>query len=117
MLNSADEVIRCLVTCTDWWQPSSAWMVKVKQRRGNHHSDGFRVGLVDSLGERAELTRRLRYISESDRHLLFLWYVEYRQVEDISRILGISRRQCFRRRARIIRDLVELGAEQAVASP
>ena len=52
-------------------------------------------------------------LGERDRKLLLLWYVEQLAVEDISKALRISRRQCFRRRSHAIRKLVELGEEAA----
>ncbi len=84
-------------------------------RRGTFASDGMRGGLLDSLPEREELCRRMQRVDERDRKLLFLWYLRELPAIDIARELRISRRQCFRRRAAVIRRLVELG-EPAVAS-
>ncbi len=53
-------------------------------------------------------------LSHRDRRLLFLWYVEQLTVEEIAKDLHISRRQCFRRRAHAIREIVRSGeADQA----
>ena len=50
------------------------------------------------------------------RRILFLWYVKQLPAQDISKQVGISRRQCFRRRARAIRILLrEEEPERAVA--
>ncbi|MGQ0671115.1 MAG: hypothetical protein ACT4PO_15890, partial [Actinomycetota bacterium] len=65
--------------------------------------------LLETLDERTELCRRMQFVEERDRQLLFLWYVQQLAVEDISRALQLSRRQCFRRRGSAIRKLVELG--------
>jgi DNA-directed RNA polymerase specialized sigma subunit len=53
----------------------------------------------------------MQFLRESDRRLLYLWYVVQLSAVDIARALGISRRQCFRRRASAIRRIVELGDE------
>jgi DNA-directed RNA polymerase specialized sigma subunit len=76
-------------------------------RRHSEHSDGFGSGLLDTLDERSEICRRVWRLEERDRHLLFLWYVEQIPVDAISRRLGISRRQCFRRRGRAIKTLID----------
>ena len=78
-------------------------------RRGTFASDGIRDGLLDTLPERDELCRRMQQMRESDRRLLFLWYLRQLPVHEIARELRISRRQCFRRRAAVIRRIVELG--------
>jgi DNA-directed RNA polymerase specialized sigma subunit len=75
--------------------------------------DGLRTGLLESLDVRAELCRRVSKLEDRDRDLLFLWYVVQLVAEDIAKALGISRRQCFRRRARAIRRIVELGETEA----
>jgi DNA-directed RNA polymerase specialized sigma subunit len=69
--------------------------------------DGIGVGLLDRLDERAELRRRMKVLRESDRRLLYLWYVAQLPAASIAQALGISRRQCFRRRASAIRQIVE----------
>jgi hypothetical protein len=47
-----------------------------------------------------------------DRRLLYLWYVVQLPASRIAQLVGISRRQCFRRRASAIRRIVELGDER-----
>jgi DNA-directed RNA polymerase specialized sigma subunit len=54
-------------------------------------------------------------LSESERRVLFLWYVRQLGVEDIAQELRISRRQCFRRRTSAIRKIVELGEPDRAA--
>ena len=46
---------------------------------------------------------------ESDRRLLWLWYLRQLPVHEIAQDLRIGRRQCFRRRASAIQRIVELG--------
>jgi hypothetical protein len=109
-LASPNEVVRSLLTYTDWWQPSSASVFQVgAARRVQGYSDGIPPGLLGTLDERAELCRRMQYIAPRDRLLLFLWYVEQLAVDDIVPLVKISRRQCFRRRAAAIREIVRLG--------
>ena len=116
MLDSPPEVIRCLVTYEDWWQPSTTSLIQVgNARRNKDFSDGFRAGLLETLDERWELCHRMECLSDIDRHILLLWYVKQLPVEDIASALGISRRQAFRRRARAIRTIVELGQPDVVA--
>jgi DNA-directed RNA polymerase specialized sigma24 family protein len=113
-LASPAEVVWGLLTYTDWWQPPTASVLQVGgARRSSGFTDGFSVGLLDHLDERAELRKRMQILRESDRHLLYLWYVAQLSVVDIASALGISRRQCFRRRASAIRRIVELGDEPA----
>lgn len=117
MLGSREEVIGSLIRYTDWWQPSTSSVLQVGwARRGSVLTDGIRPGLLDTLDERAELCRRMRRIDDTDRRILFLWYVKQLPAQDISTQVGISRRQCFRRRARAIRILLgEEAQERAVA--
>jgi DNA-directed RNA polymerase specialized sigma24 family protein len=100
-------VIRCLITYTDWWQPSSASVYTIA---GAQRSlpEGLRPGLLEHLDERTELCRRMQLVSARDRQLLFLWYVRQLSVEEIAREVRLSRRQCFRRRASAIRKLMKL---------
>lgn len=115
MLSTSEQVIWALITYTDWWQPSTASVYKVGSRRGSFASDGIRTGLLDTLPEREELRRRMQRIDERDRRLLFLWYLRELPAHEIARELRISRRQCFRRRAAVIRRIVDFG-EPSVAS-
>ena len=110
VLSSPRQVIWALVTYTDWCYP---WGTSVLQagaaRRQSTHSDGIPSGVLDSLDERRELRRRMQFVEERDRRLLFLWYVKQLDAQEIAREIGISRRQCFRRRAQAVRKVVELG--------
>lgn len=116
MFKNEHHVITCLVTYTDWWQPPSTSVIEVAAARRNKNlPDGFRPGLLETLDERAELCRRVWQLEERDRHLLFLWYVTQLPVEDIARAAGISRRQCFRRRAKAIRAIIEYGQPERAA--
>jgi DNA-directed RNA polymerase specialized sigma24 family protein len=115
-LGSAAAIVRSLVTYTDWWQPSSGSVIPVgAARRVSGDSDGLRPGLLDSLDERLELSRRMRSMDDRDRRLLFLWYVRQLPVADIALELRISRRHCFRLRSEAIRRLVELGDSDRAA--
>jgi len=106
------EVVWGLLTYTDWWQPSTSSVLQVGgARRSSAISDGVRSGLLDRLDERAELRRRMQLLHESDRRLLYLWYVVQLPAREIAMALGISRRQCFRRRASAIKCIVELGED------
>jgi DNA-directed RNA polymerase specialized sigma24 family protein len=116
VLRSASDVIRCLITYTDWWQPATSSLYQVGPAgRDRNLSEGFRPGLLDHLNERSELCQRMELIEERDRHLLVLWYLEQLPVEDISRKLRISRRQCFRRRSNAIRMIIEAGEADTAA--
>ena len=108
MLASQEEVIGSLIRYTDWWQPATSSVLQVGvARRGSGIGDGIPHGLLETLDERAELCRRMRRIDDRDRRILFLWYVSQLAAQDIAREVGISRRQCFRRRARAIRILLD----------
>ena len=115
MLSTPDQVVWALVTYTDWWQPNTSSIYRVGNRRDIFASDGIRAGLLERLPERDELCRRMQRVAEQDRRLLFLWYLRQLPAHEIARDLRISRRQCFRRRAAVIRRIVELG-EPAIAS-
>jgi DNA-directed RNA polymerase specialized sigma24 family protein len=118
MLASQGQVIGSLVRYTDWWQPTTSSVLQVGwARRGSDLADGIRHGLLESLDERAELCRRMRRIDDTDRRILFLWYVKQLPARDISKEVGISRRQCFRRRARAIRVLSDEEAAGRTTSP
>ena len=110
LLATPEGVARCLTTYTDWWQPPTGSMLQVgSARRGSGNGYGFRAGVLDTLDDRTELCRRIAELTEGDRRLLVLWYVQQAPTEEIARQIGLSRRQCFRRRARAMRRLVELG--------
>jgi hypothetical protein len=116
VLSTSEQVVWALITYTDWWQPNSASVYNVGKRRGSFVSDGIREGLLDTLPERDELCRRMQRIAERDRRLLFLWYLRELPAIDIARELRISRRQCFRRRAAVIRRIVDLGEPSVAVS-
>jgi DNA-directed RNA polymerase specialized sigma subunit len=109
VLDTHDAVVRALITYTDWWQPSTSSVMQVGKRHVFSH-DGIHPGLLDTLDLRTELCRRMQLLEDRDRRLLYLWYVRQDTVEDISRALRVSRRQCFRRRSAAIRTIVD-GAE------
>jgi DNA-directed RNA polymerase specialized sigma24 family protein len=114
VLRTEHHVIHCLVTYTDWWQPPTASVFQVgAARRGGASTDGLAAGLLDTLDDRTEIRRRVWHLREADRLLLFLWYVEQSPVDDIAIRLDISRRQCFRRRARAIQTIIDLGEQAA----
>lgn len=100
----------------DWWQPATTSILQVgRERRGSQPAQGPRFGLLETLDERTELCRRMLQVSERDRHILFLWYVKQLEVRDIARAVGVSRRQCFRRRAKAIRTLADAGEPREAA--
>lgn len=110
MLSSPRDVVRCLVTYVDWWQPATSSILQVgAARRGGDRSDGMRAGVIDTLDERSELRRRVDRLEERERKLLFLWYVTETPVVEIAREVGVSRRHCFRLRSRTIAKIVEMG--------
>jgi DNA-directed RNA polymerase specialized sigma subunit len=114
LLSSPHEVIRCLITYTDWWQVTSTSVIQVgNARRSKNLAEGFRQGLLESLDERGELCRRMSLLTERDRKLLFLWYVKQLPMSEVAREVGISRRQCSRRRSKAIQNLVDSGERAA----
>jgi hypothetical protein len=107
------DVIRGLVTITDWWQPHTTSILQVGgARRAAGYGDGIRDGLFDTIGERSELARRVRLLDERDRLILFLWYVKELPAHEVAREARISRRHCFRRRSAALRALVDRDDEQ-----
>jgi DNA-directed RNA polymerase specialized sigma subunit len=107
------DVIRGLVTLTDWWQPNTTSILQIgSARRASGYGDGIRDGLFDTIGERSELARRVRSLDERDRRILFLWYVKELPAHEVAREVGISRRHCFRRRSAALRALVDRDDEQ-----
>jgi DNA-directed RNA polymerase specialized sigma subunit len=114
LLSSSQEVIRCLITYSDWWQVSSTSVIQVgNARRSKNLAAGFRQGLIETLDERTELSRRMTLLSDDDRMLLFLWYVKQLPMSDISREIGLSRRQCSRRRSKAIQNIADSGTQAA----
>jgi DNA-directed RNA polymerase specialized sigma subunit len=109
LLSTHEQVIRALLRYTDWWQPVSTSIILVgAARRSSAISDGIPPGLLSTLDERSELCRRMEHLDERDRKLLYLWYLRQLAAQDIARELRISRRQCFRRRAAAIDELVRM---------
>jgi DNA-directed RNA polymerase specialized sigma24 family protein len=114
--NHPGEVVRCLLTYTDWWQPSTTSIYHVGgSGRDRQFAEGVRTGLLDHLDERVELRRRMQDLPDREREVLILWYVRQLPAEAIAHELRISRRQCFRRRARAIRRIIELGQPEQAA--
>ena len=95
------DVIRGLVRFTDWWQPQTGSILQVAgARRSGGFGDGIPDGLLDTIDERAELSRRVRdRLDDIDRRLLYLWYVRELPVNEIGKRVHLSRRTCFRRRS------------------
>ena len=115
-LDQADQVIRCLLTYTDWWQPNTTSVYYVGGAgRDRVLAEGIRPGLLEHLDERSELCQRMQRLNDRDRRLLFLWYIEQRAVDEIAKELKISRRQCFRRRREAIRTIIEAGETDQAA--
>jgi len=114
-LATPESVARCLVTFPDCVQPSTGSVLSFSGVRRKDRGDGLRADLTNLLEVRVELGRRMRQLEERDRELLFLWYVRALHVDDITEALGISRRQCYRRRAGALRSIVEAGESKAVA--
>ena len=115
VFESSSQVIRVLLTYTDWWQPSTSSVLQVGKTGRGYAGDGLPAGLLRTVDERAELCRRMQHVSDRDRQVLFLWYVRQASVEEIARELHISRRQCFRRRSNAIRKIVDLGDSSRAA--
>lgn len=113
MLDSPRGVIHCLITYTDWWQPSTSSILQVGA--GRRESDGLREGLLDTLDERTELRRRVWQLDERDRQVLFLWFVRQLTVKEIAASVGMSRRHCARRKAAAVQAIVDLGKPATAA--
>ena len=108
MFADVSDVVRALIRFTDWWQPITSSILQVGgARRSSGYSDGIRDGLLDTMDERSELSRRVRKLDDRDRRILFLWYVKELPAHEVAREVGISRRQCFRRRSASLRALVD----------
>jgi DNA-directed RNA polymerase specialized sigma24 family protein len=115
LLSDPGAVARCLVTFPDCLQPSTGSVLSFSGIKRKDRGDGLRPELINLLEVRVELARRMQLLEERDRELLFLWYVRRLHVDDISGVLGVSRRQCFRRRAGALRTIVEAGKPKAAA--
>ena len=117
MFPSTRDVVRALITYTDWWQPPTGSVLQVgAARRGSGYSDGIRDGLLDTIGERTELAYRVRErLDDLDRQILLLWYVRELPAHEIARAVKVSRRTCFRRRSAALRRLIDDDAQGDVA--
>lgn len=115
-LTSPGEVVRALLTYTDWWQPPTGSLLQVGGARRSADLDGFHTALLERLDERTELCHRTARLEPRDRAILYLWYVKQDTVEDIARAVRLSQRQCFRRRGAAIRRIVEMGLPEEQAA-
>ncbi len=110
MLDTHEDVVRCLLTYTDWWQPPTGSVAVAVGTSGRRHAgDGLRDEVVEGLDERRELGWRLAHLDDLDRKILFLFYVAYLSGAEIAEAVGLSERQCYRRRNRAVERLVDLG--------
>ncbi len=109
-------MIRCLLTYSDWAQPATGSIIQVgAARRANGAGDGFRQGLIETLDEREELRRRVWRLEDRARRVLFLWYMQQLEVQDIARAVRVSRRHVFRLRSQAVQRIVELGEPERAA--
>jgi DNA-directed RNA polymerase specialized sigma subunit len=115
MLSTPRQVVWALITYTDWWQPNTSSVYQLGNRRDSFASDGIHGRLLDTLPERDELCRRMQRVPETNRRLLYLWYLRQLPVHEIARELRLSRRQCFRRRSDAIKAIVDDGGSGAAA--
>jgi hypothetical protein len=117
VLSTPNEVIRALLTYTDWWQPSTTSIMQVggARRLGKGFVDGIPSGLLSTMDIRAELCRRMGCIEDRDRQILFLWYVQQLAVGDIAKAVRVSRRHCFRLRSAAVHKIVDLGEPEQAA--
>ncbi len=113
MLHSPQQVIRCLITYTDWWQPVTSSVLQIAAAgRKREAPDGLRPGLIEHLDERTELCRRMEHLKERERLLLYLFYVKELEIPKIARQIRTSVRHVFRIRAAAIKKIVDLGEEE-----
>lgn len=116
MLADRYEIIRCLITYNDCWQPSTGSVMVVGAAKADKTiGDGLNPGVVETLEERIELCRRMERLSERERLVLFLWYVRQLHIDDIADEIGVSRRQCFRVKSRALRLLDSAEDERPAA--
>lgn len=108
ILSTTHGVARSLSTFPDFMQPSTGSVVKFSGVRRKDHGDGLRYEVVEFIDLRTELARRVSFLDARDRELLFMWYVRQLHVDDIATELGISRRQCFRRRVSALRAVADV---------
>jgi DNA-directed RNA polymerase specialized sigma subunit len=116
VLGTPNDVIRCLVTYTDWWQPVTTSVLQIAASgRKRDAPDGLRPGLVEHLEERTELCRRMEQLKARERLLLYLWYVKEAEIPQIARRVGVSQRHVFRVRAAAVKKIVDLGEDEHAA--
>lgn len=109
MLDSEPDVIRCLVTYADWWQPVTTSVLNVSEAaRRTGPGEAFRPGFHEGLDERTELQWRMAWLEDVDRHILYLYYVAQRPLGEIAAAVQLSPRQCSRRRIAAICTLTDL---------
>jgi DNA-directed RNA polymerase specialized sigma subunit len=114
MFDSQAEVVRALVTYTDWWQPSTTSVIQVAAaRRDSEFKDGLRPGLLENMDRRTELCRRMEHLKDRERVVLYLWYLKQLEAAEIARSVGVSRRHCFRIRSDAIRRIIDVGKDEA----
>jgi DNA-directed RNA polymerase specialized sigma subunit len=100
----------------DWYQPPTSSVMKVGAARLDKNiGDGLNPGLIETLEERTELCRRMARVSERERLVLFLWYVKQLHVDDVADTLELSRRQCYRLKAKAIRAVVDNDKQERAA--
>lgn len=109
MLDTEPDVIRCLVTYTDWWQPTTTSVMTTQgTKRSGDVPPTFKPGFVESIDERWELEWRLGWLDEVDVELLYLYYVANRPAAEIADTVGLSIRQCARRRKEAVAAIADL---------
>lgn len=109
MLETHEDVVRSLLRYTDCWQPVTGSVVAGIGAPGRRRGDGLRSALVSGLEEREELRWRLAHLDDRDRQILFLFYVDYASSAEVAEQVGLSERQCYRRRNEAVNRLVDLG--------
>lgn len=114
VLDTYEDVVRSLLTWTDCWQPATGSVVVGVGTPGRRRGDGLRATLLEGLEERTELRWRLAQLDDLDQRILFLFYVAYATGAEVAAEVGLSERQCYRRRNRAVERLVDLG-EPAMA--
>jgi DNA-directed RNA polymerase specialized sigma24 family protein len=100
------DLVRALARYGDEAGPRTGSVMFVSGAPPRSH-DPFHPGVIAGLEERAELARRLRRLSDRDRLLVFLWYVEGWRVPEIADHLGISRVHCYRVRDRALGAMLD----------
>ena len=103
---SRSEVIRALTRYGDEAGPRTG-SVMIIDGAPARSREPFHPGVIAGLEERAELGRRLRRLSDRDRLLVFLWYVEGWPAPMIAARLGISRVHCYRVRDRSLGAMLD----------